>query len=1132
MKRLALVFIVVLLSSFVAISAAAQSAASATIIGTVVDPQGAVVPGAKVTATNAATGVGRTVDTTSSGNYTIPNLPPGTYNVRVEAKGFAAGETRGIALNVGDQRDLGFKLAISGASESVEVTTESPLIETTKTDVSTSVTSLDMQRLPTIAGATGSVNDYAQLALTAPGVKLDSSGLTTDLIGPGSINNRGNLYNVDGANITDQLVSGRDGTGASVDEVQEFQVLTNNYNAEYGQASGLVMNVVTKSGSNAIHGDAHMYFRGRNLSASDPFYNLSFLDPATGLVAAPVPGQPFHCPLSNVGTPSIDGCDRAPFHRKEGGFTLGGPFMKNKMFWFTSFELSRQAVPLILTPFGVSQQVQQPVNNLLYSGKIDYKVSNNHNLSIRYAVDRFRTSNAVIQTGLNVSPDDLNSTLNNNVNLNAGLVSNLSSSMVNEGRFVFTRFVTSTTTNSTAPGVIHADGTQTGADFCCPQGGLQKRYQYIDNLTWTRGKHTMKYGFNVSYYPWFSLFPQFHFGQYIANPSDTGATSFTFAVGPGEVTSKDNIYGFYGQDTWKITNKLTVNYGLRWDFEAGAFKGGKIPGPNGTCFQGNGIISACSSDKNNFQPRVGFTYQVTNNTLLRAGFAETTMLAFNNVVLDSLNFDGTTLNTITTTNPAVLAFFPNAPDPAVLASVVPPGSNFFGRVRPISPNLKNPEMRMANVAIEHEFSKTLKGTVQYIGQFGFGLFGERDTNAPVMAADPNNPGFFYYKTQPSVDPTLDPSARPDNRFGAIRTNENSRTSHYNGLLVSAEKRMSNHIQFNASYTWSHAITSSEDFFGISEPGDFVNIRPELGPAYNDIRHAVNMGVVLDSGKMTGNSFLGTFLNNLGLSWVGQLQSGRPFPVSTGSSEFGAGSRFFGAGSETQQRPNVLADGTVSMAGIGTIDDGFGANFSSATTSVCTAGGFSLAQCQGIVNTFAAPADADPNGPVDSLNSNIPVDFKLANGSLERNAGRGNPFLRFDASLHKTIGIPKYENVKIELRFDAFNVFNHANWGSFNSNDVLATMGLSVVRDPNGSIISTAPDFFTCGSPAGGGCERPDGTFVGNNGQTLRLSDLQHGKISSNLLAGNQIFNGLGDPAAVDVNGIGPRKLQLSFHVRF
>lgn len=1108
MKRLALVCIVGLILSLNTLPVIAQSAASATIDGTVVDPQGAVVPGAKVTATNVDTGLGRTEATTSSGNYTIPNLQPGTYNIRVEAKGFAAGETKGVALRVGEQRDLSFKLSVSGTSESVEVTTEAPLIETAKTDVSTAVTSLDMQRLPTIAGAAGQVNDYAQLALTAPGVKLDTSGLTPDLIAPGSINNRGNLYNVDGANITDQLVSGRDGTGAAIDEVQEFQVLTNNYNAEYGQASGLVMNVVTKSGTNGVHGEGHMYFRGRNLESSDPFYNLGFFDPTTGLV----PSTETRCPAKDFGTTSIDGCARAPFHRKEGGFTVGGPFIKNKLFWFTSFELSRQELPLTLVPFGTPTTVPQPVNNLLYSGKVDYKISDNHNLSIRYAVDRLRESNVIVQTGTNVTQDSLTASTINNASLNVGLVSNLSSTLVNEARFVFTRFVTSTTDNTTAPGVIHPDGTQTGADFCCPQGGLQKRYQYIDNLTWTRGKHTMKYGFNVSYYPWNSLFPQFHFGQYTTNQADTAATSFTFAIGPGEVTSKDNIYGLYGQDTWRVNSKLTVNYGLRWDFEAGAFKGGKIHGPNGTCFQGNGLISACSSDLNNFQPRVGFTYSLTNNTLLRASFAETTMLAFNNVVLDSLNFDGTTLNTITTTNPAVLAAFPNAPDPALLTGGVscPPTC---GRIRPISDHLRNPEIRMVNFGIEHQFSNTFKGGIQYIGQFGFGLFGERDTNAPPILPDPAHPGFFFY------------GSRPDAVFAAIRTNENSRTSHYNGMLVSAEKRMSNHIQFNASYTWSHAITSSEDFFGISEPGDFVNTRPELGPAYNDIRHAVNMGVVLDSGRMFKNNFAGSIANNLGLSWVGQVQSGRPYPVSTGSSEFGDGNRFFGAGSETQQRPNVLPDGTISMAGIGTFDQ-FGPNFGPNAPSVCLANGGPASVCNAIVpNTFLAPAGAGSSGPADAITGEI-VDFQLPNGNLQRNAGRGSPFLRFDASVHKTINIPKYENIKLELRFDAFNVFNYSNWSSFNSNDVLETMPLSTHTDATGSKIIVNPDFFSCTA-----CERPNGTFVGANGQTLKISDLTNGKVSSNLLNG-KIFNGLGDPAFDDLNGIGPRKLQLSFHVRF
>src|SRR4051794_22416704 len=152
MKRLAMLSLLALLCCMVSVTAVAQSAATATIVGQVVDPQGAVVPAAKVTATNQATGTGRATNTTSSGNYVIPGLPPGAYTVKVDAKGFSPGSVKDITLNVGDQRDLGFKLNVAGSTESVEVTTSAPLIETTKTDVSTSITNLDMERLPTIAG--------------------------------------------------------------------------------------------------------------------------------------------------------------------------------------------------------------------------------------------------------------------------------------------------------------------------------------------------------------------------------------------------------------------------------------------------------------------------------------------------------------------------------------------------------------------------------------------------------------------------------------------------------------------------------------------------------------------------------------------------------------------------------------------------------------------------------------------------------------------------------------------------------------------------------------------------------------------------------------------------------------------
>src|SRR5215467_10473706 len=698
------------------ILANAQSASTAQVSGTVVDPQGAVVAGAKVTATNGATGVSRSVNTTSTGNYLLPNLPPGTYDVKVEAKGFSAAAGKGLKLNVGDQKTLDFNVAIAGSSQTVEVTAEAPLIETTKTDVSTSVTDVEMQQLPTFAASSGGANDYASLALTAPGVKMDTSTLTSDLIAPGAINNRANLYNVDGANITDQLVSGRDGLGASVDEIQEFQVLTNNYNAEYGQAGGLVINAVTKSGTNQIHGDGHMYFRGRNLQASNPFYNLGLLGSAIPQSAPPTGiGGPIRCPDSDftgINTPaqamnSVAGCPRAPFHRKEGGFTLGGPLVKDKLFFFGSYELSRQAVPLTLTPASGTVTLQAPVNNLLWSGKVDYKLSQRHTISARFNVDRILQDNLIVQTSNNITPDDLTSNVAHVSTINAGIVSTLTPTLVNEARFAFVRTLTSTPDKTKTPGAIHtATGTITGANFCCPQGGLNKRYEYIDNVTWTHGNHAFKTGGTVSYYPWFSLFPQFHFGQYRVNAADTAAVSFTFGAGPGQVTSKDNIYGFYVQDTWKLFHNFTLNYGVRYDMEAGAFKGGKKHGPNGTCFQGNGIIPACSSDHNNWQPRLGFTYQPWRGTLVKASFAEVTMLAFNNVVLDSLNFDGTTLNTITTTNPAVLAAYPNAPSPALLASLVPPGSDFFGRVRPISTHLHNPEIHMVNFGIQREFGKT------------------------------------------------------------------------------------------------------------------------------------------------------------------------------------------------------------------------------------------------------------------------------------------------------------------------------------------------------------------------------------------------------------------------------------------
>jgi hypothetical protein len=411
---------------------------------------------------------------------------------------------------------------------------------------------------------------------------------------------------------------------------------------------------------------------------------------------------------------------------------------------------------------------------------------------------------------------------------------------------------------------------------------------------------------------------------------------------------------------------------------------------------------------------------------------------------------------------------------------------------------------MFNASIQHEFSRTLVAEIQYIGQFGSGLFGERDMNAPVIAADPAHPGFFYFQNQPKVDPTQPFSARPDNRFTAVRTNENSRTSQYNGMLLSLTKRMSNHFSINGSYTWAHAITSGEDFFGLSEPGDPGNIKAERGPAFNDVRHAVNFGVVFDSARWSDRNVVRWFTNDVTLGIIGQLQSGRPYPFSTGTAGY-ADARYFGGGNETQQRPNVLPDGTISSAGI--------ASFTGSNALLFGPGG----------NTFLAPgivagsctdvaAGASCKGAADAATGDI-VDFNKINGNLGRDAGRGSPFTRFDTSLKKSFRIPRSESVKLELQADALNIFNHSNFQGFNTNNVLAALGL--------------------GSSTCINCMRPNGTYIGNSGQVLHLSDLQHGKISNDLL--NPTFGGptaqlagIGDPATAD----GARLFQLSFHVRF
>jgi Carboxypeptidase regulatory-like domain/TonB dependent receptor-like, beta-barrel len=1129
----------------------AYGQAFATITGRALDPKGAAVPNATVTATNTETGIARTTQTTGEGLYRFENLPPGIYDVLVEASGFAKAEAKSIKLQVGEQRDVNFNLELAGQKQSVVVTSEMALVETTKTDVSTVIDDKSVADLPTTTsyqGIGGVSNDYEGLAVSAPGVKYDYTANSSDIVGPGATNSRGITVNLDGGNISDQLVSSRDALGATVEEVKEFQVLTNNYNAEYGQAGNVVLNVITKSGTNQIHGDWHSYFRGRNLGASDFFYNQTACDPTIA--------GPGSCDSkADAGFPD----SRAPFFKHENGFTVGGPLIKDRVFWFGTWEKAAQGAPTTTTPFGTSITVSQPTNEILGSAKIDAKLTEKHLLTIRYNLQRDLQSNLLVQTGPNTDPSGFVSSVVHDNGLNIGLVSTLTPHTVNEARFYWHRFLSQTPDASVVPGET-LPTAYVGADFCCPQGALQNRFQYIDNLSYIHGTHTFKMGTNISHFPYDSIFQQYHYGAYQSfsvggcqNSLFTNAAAqnlcpnqFTVGAGPGFVKSADTIYGVYFQDTWQLTRTLTVNYGIRYDFESGAFKGGTVQDPTvkGGCLQSNGLIPACSSDKNNWQPRLGLAWSPnyssgmlhklfgdSGRSVIRASGAVVTEMAYLNVVLDSLNFDGKNLNTATiaapaadcflangTPNPsptpanakacAVLTAYPHAPSAtALLPFTTATGS--FGRIRPISNTIKNPTIYMGSLSITRQIGPTFVWSVGYQGVFGKGLFGETDQNFPTPVADPAHPGYFYFAATGGND-------RPDPLFGAIRDNMSNRTSGYNGMYVTAQKRISHHFEFQASYTFSKTLASGEDFFGLSEPANpFLPVRVENAPSQQDIRHLGNFSFVADTKNVFHTPVVNHVLNNWTFGMLGTLQSGRPYPVSTGDGAF-AGSAFPALGSETNQRPNVLPNGTLVTSGIGSIS-GSNVLISEADVAQCIAIGY--ANCSTIQTTWLAPANASTFGPADSY-SGKPVDFKEISGNLGRNLGLTLPIYRFDISLTKAFKIPKWESASLELKFEAFNVFNHPLLIANDANDVMNFLSLpkmGAVGSPNAS--------FNCTS----GCINPyTGFYLGLNGKALTVQDFRLGRVDKNLNPNVTNWFGLGDPAAE----VTPRILQLAFRFRW
>src|SRR5256714_13029066 len=557
---------------FSAMVAFAQSqATSGNIEGRVTDPNGAAVPGVTITGTNQETGFAKTADTNREGIFSITFLPPGKYRVTTPAsKGFAAADFSNVTVTVGSKTPLDIELKIGGATTIIDVASEGQMVETTRTSIASIVNERAIKNLP-VNG-----RNFLDFATLTPSVVRDPTRQGDLAVGgqKGTLNS----LQVDGADNNNTFFGqsfGRTGTRPpyqfSEESVQEFQVNQNGFSAEFGRAGGAVINVVTKSGTNQWHGSAFEYFRDESLNSNTPILTAR-------------------------------GAKRPKLQINQFGGTLGGPIKRDRAFFFAAFDGQRSNIPNIvdapnffaqpaaiqalLAPKMGTYQVGRDQN--VYMIKTDIHLNNTNQLVLRFNQQNFTGNNNENGGPLSVQEHSGNSVAKTTT-LSGSLTSSLTNRVVNEFRFQFGRDREPGTANSS---VVEAR-IQTGGGFLqlgrnnfSPRETTIKRVQFIDNISYTRGAHSMKVGTDLNFDRIFNFFPglftgQFTFNSYALFASNTPA-SFTQnfpGAGTSGGTTKPNMsdYGFFGQDDWRVNPKLMLNLGLRYEYQKLADPGGENP---------------------------------------------------------------------------------------------------------------------------------------------------------------------------------------------------------------------------------------------------------------------------------------------------------------------------------------------------------------------------------------------------------------------------------------------------------------------------------------------------------------------------------------------------------------------------
>lgn len=937
----------------------AQSTVTGGIGGKVTDPQGAIVPNATVTATNLGTNQEATATVDDDGGFRISNLQPGTYNVKVSAAGFADFSQDTVVVEVGRVTTLNIPLGIAGATATVEVSAEAPVINTTSPEVSTNINQTSINELP-INGRRAS--DF--VLLTPASVPDGPFGLISFRGISGLLNNS----TVDGGDNNQSFQSEERGRTrisyvVSSSAIREFQVNTSNYSAEYGRSAGAVVNSVTKSGTNEFHGDLFEYYRNNRFGARNPRATRTVL-------------------VNGIAT--VEGIKPLDIRHQFGG-AIGGPIVKNRLFFFFSYDQQKRNFPglsvfflpgylntvapgsagrtALLAKGLTPAQIDTSVNFLnfltgetprrgdqtIIFPKIDWHVNESNQFTVSY--NRLRwDSPAGLQTQPTntVARRSFGSDFVNVDTLNARLQSTITPNLLNEARFQYSQDhefaisqeplpgepLTATTAQGVrSPEVFLTNGLTFGTttNFERSRYPFEDRTQVADTVTWTKGRHTFKFGgdfnhvvddiqnrgseagsysynnisdFIIDYTNF--LTPLAAGVTCSANPTRLRGRCYTSAfsqgVGITGIKFAVNEYSFFFQDDFRITPRLTVNLGLRYEYQQ--LPGAILPNASTAIIPNvdrtiNEATSTLPSDKNNFGPRFGFAYDIFGDgrTSIRGGAG-----IYYGRILGGHVWN----NLLKTGNPAGQGTF--TVQPTVITGCFPAVPTATTPCAPIFPNtlpttlspanatifffqkgFEAPQISQYDLILERQITKNTVASISYVGSKGSKLPTFVDQNLRLTGA--TRTFTVYGGDLNGLTYTLPLLARANTTTlnQSLLEEQSSVKSEYNALILQANRRFTNGLQFQASYTFAKSTDTGQTSLIttsiFNQPVDIFDRSYDAGPSNFDVRHKFVVSAVYSPRLYRGNagSFNDYLLNNWTISPIFVYYSGQPYSATVSGS---------------------------------------------------------------------------------------------------------------------------------------------------------------------------------------------------------------------------------------------------------